>query len=492
MSVAASGLSVVASPALAGVARLVAALALLVGLSVAATLLTGYNSDALYLYSQAKDLIAFGSLRGWTFSAIPFTVPDLIAALPITAAVPGPRAYYFVAAPVQIVVLVAALSAWLARTQHRTFDGAMLVSAIAAVLVVLLYGLVFYPYGYFVVQAMFILNYHGLAAVCATLLAVVACDDDFRLLRDHLAATLVAVALLTASDFFFAVYFGAMLAAALLLSRSRAVAGLGVAVGGLSAAVFAVSYLLNPSLEVHIKASAATPAALGPWQVALRIVGLMLVPTVLVLVLRLRGALSRRSLILYVSLAMIAGALAAAGLIKDLYAFRYLAILVPVSVVLAVEVIGAGPPRREAALLAAAAASVGAVLLLVGTKPSSAQRPYRDEIACIDAAGQPGSTIVAEYWPAKIIFESTGRRHNLVQVGATLQAWDWISNERWRSLHTGSRTTFVVTDHIDAQTLARLAHEARAETICGGKLLKLDRPPPELDDLKWAAPKAAS
>ncbi|MGP9809942.1 hypothetical protein ACTZWT_00370 [Rhodopseudomonas sp. NSM] len=476
---------------LAPAMRVLAALLLLIGLSVAVTLPSGYNSDALYVYSQAKDLIAFQSLRGWTLSAIPFTVPDLLAALPIAAIVPGPRAYYFSAAPVQIVVLGVALSARLARTQRRPFDRTMLAFAIGAAFVVLLYGAAFYPFGYFAVQPLFILNYHGFAAICATLLAVVACDDDFRLLREHLPATLVAVALLTASDFFFAVYFGAMLAAALLVSRSRALLLPVVAVGGLSAAVFAGSYLLNPSLGVHIRESAATPVELGSWQVAARMIGLMIVPTALVLVLRLRGALSRRSLILYLSLLVMLAALAVAGLMKDLSAFRYLAILVPVSLVLVLDIVADVPAKREATLLVAAAASVGAALTVVGLKPSSALSPYRDEIACIDAADRPGSSIAAQYWPAKIVFEGTGRRHNLVQVGAALEPWDWISNARWRSLHHGGRTTFVVADRLDQQALTRLAREAEAEAICGGKLLKIDRPPAELNVLKWAAPAAA-
>ncbi len=471
--------------------RLVAALLVLVGLSFAVTLATGYNADALYVYSQAKDLIQLGSLRGWTFSAIPFTVPDLLIALPFAALVQNPRVYYLVAAPVQIVLLGAALSVWLSRTQGRRFDRTMLEFAIGAAFIVLLCGAALHPFGYFAVQPLFILNYHGLAAICATVLAVVACDDDFRMLRNHLTATLVAVALLTASDFYFAFYFGAMLGASLLLSRSLALLPLVAAVGSLSGAVFVASYLLNPSLGVHIEANAAIKAELGTGQVVSRMIGLMVVPTVLVLILRLRGTLSRRSLILYVALVATSAALAAGGLIKDRYGFRYLTILVPVSLVLFLEVVRAVPPRREAALLAAAAASVGAAVLVVSLKPTATLSTYRDEIACIDAADRPGSTIVAEYWPAKIVFEGTGRRHNLAQVDGALHPRDWISNARWRSLHPGGRTIFVVTDQVAQQPLARLARDTAAETICGGRLLKIDRPPAELNDLKWAAPEAA-
>lgn len=471
--------------ALPAAARVLAALGLLVGLSLVVTLPSGYNSDSLYVYAQAKDLLAFGSLRGWTFSAIPFTVPDLIAAAPIAAIVPGPRAYYVVAAPLQMVLLGAALSWWLARTQQRPFDRTLLAFAVAAALIVLLIGAAFYPSGYFAAQPLFILNYHGFAAICATLLTVVAWEDDFRLLRQHWAATLIAVAVLTASDFYFAAYFGAMLLAALLLSRSRVVLWLVLAVGGVSVAVFALSYWLNPSLGLHIRESNAIVAELRPAHAAARLAALMIVPTALVLALRFRGALSLCSLILYVSLLLIAAALAAAGLIKDWSGFRYLTILLPVSLVLMLDLVNAMPPRRQAVLLAIAAAGLGAALLLVGRKPLSS---YRDEIACIDAADRPGSTIVATYWPAKLIFEGTGRRHNLIQVNADLQPWDWISNRRWQSLHPGGRTTFVVTEHLSSQTLAHLTDDTDAQAICGGKLLQINRPPAELGILKGAAP----
>ncbi|WP_420131624.1 hypothetical protein [Rhodopseudomonas sp.] len=474
--------------ALPAAARVLAALGLLVGLSLVVTLPSGYNSDSLYVYAQAKDLLAFGSLRGWTFSAIPFTVPDLIAAAPIAAIVPGPRAYYVVAAPLQMVLLGAALSWWLARTQQRPLDRTLLSFAVAAALIVLLIGAAFYPSGYFAAQPLFILNYHGFAAICATLLTVVACEDDFRLLRQHWAATLIAVAVLTASDFYFAAYFGAILTAALLLSRSRALLRLVLAVGGVSVAVFALSYWLNPSLGLHIRESNAIVAELRPAHAAARLAALMIVPTALVLALRFRGALSRRSLILYMALLLIAAALAAAGLIKDWSGFRYLTILLPVSLVLMLDLVNAMPPRRQAVLLAIAAAGLGAALLLVGLKPSSPLSSYRDEIACIDAADRPGSTIVATYWPAKLIFEGTGRRHNLIQVNADLQPWDWISNRRWRSLHPEGRTTFVVTEHLSMQTLAHLTNDTDARAICGGKLLQIDRPPAELGILKGTAP----
>ncbi|KPF95401.1 hypothetical protein IP86_19235 [Rhodopseudomonas sp. AAP120] len=63
----------------------------------------------------------------------------------------------------------------------------MLEFAIGAAFILLLYGAAFYPFGYFAVQPLFILNYHGFSAVCATLLAFVACNDDCRLLRRHLS-----------------------------------------------------------------------------------------------------------------------------------------------------------------------------------------------------------------------------------------------------------------------------------------------------------------
>ncbi|MCP9629830.1 hypothetical protein NML43_22300 [Rhodopseudomonas palustris] len=83
----------------------------------------------------------------------------------------------------QIIALGIALPVRRARTRQRRFDRAMLEFAIGAAFIVLLYGAAFYPFGYFAVQPLFILNYHGFSAVCATLLAVVACSDDCRLLR---------------------------------------------------------------------------------------------------------------------------------------------------------------------------------------------------------------------------------------------------------------------------------------------------------------------
>ncbi|KPF95400.1 hypothetical protein IP86_19230 [Rhodopseudomonas sp. AAP120] len=68
----------------------------------------GLRLEFFYVCSQAQDLIAFGSLRGWTFSAIPFTVPNLLAGCRSSRSLPG-RPYYFASAPVQIIALGIAL-----------------------------------------------------------------------------------------------------------------------------------------------------------------------------------------------------------------------------------------------------------------------------------------------------------------------------------------------------------------------------------------------
>jgi hypothetical protein len=71
-------------------------------LSIALASTRSYDSDALYAFSQAKDLIEYGSLLGWTFSAIPFTVPDVILALPLVFFSNEPYTYYLLSAPIQL------------------------------------------------------------------------------------------------------------------------------------------------------------------------------------------------------------------------------------------------------------------------------------------------------------------------------------------------------------------------------------------------------
>jgi hypothetical protein len=462
---------------------------LLVGLSLCVALADGYNSDALTSYSPARDLLQLHSLRGWVFSAAPSFVPDVLIALPFTVITDNPASFYLLTSPVQLAILLLALSIWLHRTQRLAIAEAFFDLSISATLFAFVCSAVLFPVGYFVIQPLFIFAAHGFAAIFAVLFFCFLFADDFSLLRKHPLWSLSAFILLSISDLFFAFYLGTILFALLLFSRSKRLFGYVIACGLLSVSIFALAYFLNPSLSRYIIDSSHGPSGFSPLGVALRIICLMTMPTACLLVLRKQQRLTRDLLVLYVSLLLVCVLIGFAGLLKEKYSFRYLSISFPISIVFISEVLSGWRNSQKLKLFALAACWLIAGLIeetLI--RKNSTLATYAEEIACIQSVkGPAGSSIVADYWPAKIVFEATKRNYNLLQVDARLRERVWVSNKRWRYIHReeADSQTFVLTDFLEAQSIDRIKALSYAHPFCDDKIILVDKPLSQIQEIEF-------
>jgi hypothetical protein len=466
----------------------IASALLLVGLSLCVALADGYNSDALTAYSPARDLLQFHSLGGWVFSAAPSFVPDVLIALPFAVITDNPALFYLLTAPVQLAILLLALSIWLHRTRGLALADAFFDLSISATLFAFVCSAVLFPAGYFAIQPLFIFAAHGFAAICAVLFFCFLFADDFSLLRKHPLLSLSSFILLSISDLFFAFYLGTILFSLLLFSRSKRLLGYVIACGLLSVSIFVLAYFLNPSLNRYVVDSSHGPSGFSPLGVALRIVCLMTMPTACLLVLRKRQRLTRDLLVLYVSLLLVCVLIGAAGLLKEKYSFRYLSISFPVSIIFISEVLSGWSHKLKLVALAACWLIAGLIDETLIRK-SSTLAAYAEEIACIQSLKvSAGSSIVADYWPAKIVFEATKRNYNLLQVDARLRERVWVSNKRWRSIHPeqAESQTFVLTDLLEAQSIDRIKALRYAYPFCDDKVIRVDKPLSQIREIEFA------
>ncbi|MCC4595834.1 hypothetical protein NRY95_01325 [Xanthomonas campestris pv. phormiicola] len=450
--------------------------ACLIVTAIAIALNGDYNSDALYPYSQAMDLLQFGTLDGWRFSAAPFVVPDVLLALPIAAATGDPQAFYLAAAPIQLLPFLLLIALYLRRTaQVRFGDG--FVAGVAATAALALAGIALLPPEFFcTVDASFVLVHHGTAALGAIALYLYAHDDCFALLRRHWALSFAALVLLTLSDFYFSLYFGALLLVSARPRQWRPWLGIAVPFGLISILMFVISYLVNGSLREQVRGS--LPSGAETYHAMRHAWSLLLVPAIPLAWLAHRRKLPATLACLYAALLVTLLLVGGAGLIKDVGGFRYVVIAYAVSILAYTYALlqMSGTTRVLVMLLA----SVG----LVGYCGIRLQAPllddYRQETACLNAVAPPGSTIMAEYWPAKMVFESSHRRYNLWQVNESLHKRRWISNRRWRDIHPDNGITVVMTHHLAAQTLQQLQALPSARTVCGGRAVVVPRSAPSL------------
>ncbi|MFT4246696.1 MAG: hypothetical protein QM581_01495 [Pseudomonas sp.] len=432
---------------------------------------TLYSSDSLYAYSMALDVIQFHTLSGWTYSAVPFFFPDVLLALPLAGLLRDPWYFHLASSPVLVLLFVAGVSRYLAPAWRVRYADAF-VAAAAAVTGLVVAGLVLPAPFEGIVTPAFVFVYHASVAFVAVALYLLTRADMFGVLRRHWILSLLAVVLLTLSDLYFAVYFGALILVSFEPRRWRPFLALAIPYGVVVIAVLVLSLGINDSLLEQATGSLAVAGE--PYPALRHGLVLLWVPGLAVAGLAWRRRLSSVSLRLYAGMVLAMLLIIAAGLIRDVYGFRYLVLVYAVSIVLYAELLICAPVWSRNALLLAA------TLFLAGRGLAGADDPgidaYQAEIACIADSVPTGATIVAEYWPAKMVFETLHRRYNLLQVTETLRPRGWISNRRWRRLHPDNGISLVVAARLEPDTWHRLQALPDARALCGGLVLEVKQP----------------
>ncbi|MBP2665393.1 MAG: hypothetical protein H6Q76_373, partial [Firmicutes bacterium] len=441
-------------------------------LSIAFASLRGYNSDSLYSYSQAKDLLQFGSLSGWTFPAISFLVPDVILSLPFAAILDNPYNFLLASSPIQIILFIYLFSLYYTSNNTNTdFPTTFTIAAISAAAIAILGSVVFRDVFYFMVEPFFILVHHGFAASFAVLIFLYAKHDVFLVFKKHYFLSALGLFLLIVSDFYFAFYFGFLIISTFSKTQWRKTLVILVAFSAFSIAIFLASYLMNPSLGFYANNSLnATNDSRA--SVFMGIVFILVLPTIFVVRLWQMKSLTEEFKQLYIAFLLIAFAIFFMGLIADKYAFRYLTIAYPISIVLCTKILLSIPERYKKLLLCFCFLFVLSLTIYANfLKEKPGRFAFHDEIKCIQEMGLSQSTIVADYWPAKMIFESTNRQYNLIQVDGNLNERNWVNNSRWKTLYADNGITFVITDQLSKDVISRLNEKKEAQSLCGGKVL---------------------
>lgn len=459
--------------------ELAISIALLILLSIGVASMAGYNSDSIQSYSQGKDILQYGSLQGWTFSATAFFFPDILFALPLAYFFDQPFLFYLFASPLQIILFVTLISIYAKHKSTSEITKFYLACAVSSALL-FLGGSAFFgkPY-FFMAQTFFLLSHHGFAAITALLLFLLYdCNINKKSLVAHIAIFIVFV-LATISDFYFALYFLALMVT--LYNKQNLVLYLShlIGYGLVSILIFLISYQLNPSLalQAHNSLNIMGYDRLEVFaRVCLLLSPLLMATIYLQRINKMHEVLWR----ILVAVLVVTFALLIFGLIKNQYHFRYVNIIYMASIIFCAYVLIHVP--RSVQIAATALAFIGTLSLIAYSnfyKEPRLASLYENEIKCIQNDNQYGSTIVADYWPAKIIFESLGRQYNLFQVNENLHERNWVYNTRWRKIHPENGNYYIVKHLLNDKALQKLKEGYAVSTICDGEILKLtgDAPP---------------
>jgi hypothetical protein len=460
--------------------ELVLALAITTGLALSAAMFRGYNSDALYTYSLAKDIFQFGSLKGWTYAASPFVFPDVLLSLPAAIFINSPFWFHVATAPIQLLLFVVGYS-FLRSHGQASVSKVSLALACAGVCILYLGLILFKNPFYFLAEPVFIFAHHGCVALAAILLFLYTRENTFQKIRENVLMYGLLFIVLIGSDFFFSLYFGSLLLAETKKKNWKLNLAVTIAFSILSIVIFILSWKLNPSLSVQAGISTdfgSGDASIDKLHTVLRFVGILLIPTAILSWINLRNTVSDNLRALFISIVIVSFVTAITGLVKSADTYRYACMVYPVTAIMLAEVILSLSHRKM--LLLASVCFVAVFTALAHAwlhEGRQSMAIYKSEIDCLRQNAIPGSTVIAEYWPAKIIFESTHRQFNLIQVNENADAYAWISNSRWKSIYPKNGFTYLVLANIKPEVAQRWEATGQNRLICNGKILQIETDP---------------
>ena len=445
----------------------------LIGLSVGFSL-QGFNSDALYAYSQARDIWQFGSLQGWTFSAISFSAPDVLLSIPLAGFIHSPYLFYCITAPLQIFLLVWLYSIYRSNLgPKQDFGTIFILTSISVSLTAVLLAVVIGDAFYFTVEPFFIFVHHGFAALCSIFIFLLCKEDDFAFWQKHPIATILVLSALVYSDFFFGLYLGAFIATTISKKRPKSITVLFL-FAVLCISIFILDLYLNPSLGIQTAYSLFLDY--DKWQIILNATLIVIPALALGFHLHKKHLLSNDLRSLLLGSLIVVYSLCLGGILKDLVGFRYLCILFPATAFLLVEVLislNTHSTRHVMPLLLVSILSCTAYSFY--QSKDRYKMAFVEELACIQELQSSHPTMIARYWPAKMIFESTNRQVNLIQINEKFERNNWIYNSRWSTIFPEGNTSIVVTSDLGLPLLKNIQANFSGRLTCQDKLLIIDK-----------------
>jgi hypothetical protein len=301
--------------------------------------------------------------------------------------------------------------------------------------------------------------------------------SDFSNLKKYFLLYLIFLIALTASDFYFAFYFGILLLASINQANWKKILIIGAIFSLLSIGIFMLSWYLNPSLKNQVLHS-LVPPEFNKIQSLVALLGVMTIPTLSYIYLIYKSEFSEESRPLYIALVIGGFLLWIGGQLKNENCFRYFAFAFPISIILLSQALLGMPAKMR--FITVLVCSVFAINLAYTNliRLGHIRTPiYEDEISCLNQQEIKHSNIIAEYWAAKPIFEATNRQYNLWQVNRDLARFSWINNRSWERLYEDNGITYLIKSGVNVASLKNLDPNLQVDLICNGTILAIKSSP---------------
>jgi hypothetical protein len=456
------------------------------------TLRVSVNADSLYPFSIAKDLLTLVPVDHWFLPGPLFIVPDILISIPLVAIFKTPALWACAFSAVQLFAFVT-LIAYFAQSKNQLSFLTRLIYSIYLTAATCIVGLIIFhsPWIFTAGQA-FVAVSHASAGLCALLVFFLMDPRHFYLASiKKITVIIFLVFVFSLSDLFFCLYLFCLnlpylfIYRTVLFKKRRWFFTMSCI-----AIVGSLGVLLDTTLNAGFKTELA-PYSFTSFSALVRNIavfwhasgwyGTLLLFVTPVIFLCYAFLQKKNYLAPFIcGMWLISLICLLLGLFNaDPATLRYSGIYFPMIVYVLFELL----PLKCFKWLNTFFVSI--VLIAVGAL--YAQQHFKHyNTAIFQSSSQPvlscpdfqknasNAVLVATYWPAKVLFESTDRKASLLQVAPNLATpYNWIVNPAWQHMVKNPKNALISTYQLDPSVMHSLLKLPNAHALCRGQLIKV-------------------
>lgn len=450
----------------------------------------GVDSDALFPFSVAKDIVTGVSVKHWYFPGPLFFFPEILFSIPLVFILKTPSLWAVAIAFLQQLSLVLVIC-FFTEKQKSLSLATRFISAVFVVFITYLIGKVIFHWVWIqMADKAFIAVNHFSAQLISLILYFLTKPTSPQPISSKKVITVFLIAFATAfSDPLFILYFACLNLPYLFkyrLSLFKNLKWLGTTLGIACTALIGIFFNVhfNPGMAVELNPHAGSStlnllANLIHFFKNTHWLGVTLVFAVPAVLLFMSVKQRQTELTLVLSgLLLIGSVCVLLGLMNgDTSCLRYIGIYYLIMAYAFFELFSAAfltfLSKPFIAIIALCFAISCGHHYLKNYSAGIFKVEFHPLLNCPELKqAMKNHYFVSKYWGAKLLFEYTDREASLFQVNGTFSSYHWIMNPAWQTLHGKKPTQVLIcTYQMTPAKINAILQLPHANSLCNGQLI---------------------
>ena len=438
--------------------------------------ITGLESDLIQLFSISKDIYSGLSIKDFSFGAASGFFLERIFSLLFFPIIDTAEKHFFFFPIFRIVLIIFLLNYFFGKYISQNFLYSLNV-LVLSFNVFNFVGFIFTTEFFFFLTRQYYISFvHGLAFCYAIIAFAIFYENKFKS-NVFYVLYLFCIFLITISFIIFAIYLGSFIFIYWLFNRdiSIFIRSLKIALVCIAGIVFA--FLINQDNLIQFNNSSIGQASKN-WFLIFKIYLFSILPSVIIYFYNCYKKNKKEifTYLFYGNLFYVT-ILCLIGMLNSAYDVRYICGTFLITVMLFQLTVGNFFHNKNFFVsFSIFFFLITSILLFTNYQKNNfgLVNRYSEEVKCVKNLDKT-YTIVSTYWPAKIVFELTNRKHNLFQVNAIMKYRKWLYNPSWINVHKETSGMLILINGLEMNTalkLINLKENLQGELICNNRILK--------------------